>query len=238
MTLENSSKTSQNGENCQLISSDQQNYGSTNRLTTTSSNTSATSSSHFEDPYSDGGSSEEVIATAKLANRKKKRLQKHHRPSRPKLVSKLSHIVRSARPSEDEGDTDDIIQMPTDNLIIPELDPNADEVREYVPATTNKKCRVNLSNIREKYRDTRIRARNGNIPLTPFQQFENMLKYNVYVSEAKRILFANRSIILFVYTDLIVDILLCLAYLVEMKQEADIHATPPWMFKWRSYDLW
>jgi hypothetical protein len=38
--------------------------------------------------------------------------------------------------------------------------------------------------------------------------------------------------------DLIVDILLCLAYLVEMKQEADIHASPPWMFKWRSYDLW
>jgi hypothetical protein len=23
-----------------------------------------------------------------------------------------------------------------------------------------------------------------------------------------------------------------------MKQEADIHAEPPWMFKWRSYDLW
>jgi len=32
--------------------------------------------------------------------------------------------------------------------------------------------------------------------------------------------------------------LLCLAYLVEMKQEADINAHPPWMYKWRSYDLW
>jgi hypothetical protein len=41
-----------------------------------------------------------------------------------------------------------------------------------------------------------------------------------------------------VYTDLLVDLTFCLAYLVEMKQEADIHAEPPWMFKWRSYDLW
>ena len=35
-----------------------------------------------------------------------------------------------------------------------------------------------------------------------------------------------------------VDLLFCLAYLVEMKQEADIHAHPPWMYKWISYDLW
>ncbi|KAI9470853.1 MAG: hypothetical protein EXX96DRAFT_370816 [Benjaminiella poitrasii] len=38
--------------------------------------------------------------------------------------------------------------------------------------------------------------------------------------------------------DLFVDILLCLAYLVEMKQEADIDVHPSWMYKWRSYDLW
>lgn len=38
--------------------------------------------------------------------------------------------------------------------------------------------------------------------------------------------------------DLMVDLLLCLAYLVEMKQEADIDVSPFWLFKWRSYDLW
>ncbi|KAI8981829.1 hypothetical protein BDF20DRAFT_863480 [Mycotypha africana] len=38
--------------------------------------------------------------------------------------------------------------------------------------------------------------------------------------------------------DLIVDMLLCFAYLVEMKQEADIEIKPSWMYKWRAYDLW
>lgn len=66
-------------------------------------------------------SSEEV--TVRIADRKKKRLQKHHQPSRPKLVSTLSHIVRSAKQSEDEDEEDDIIEMPLNDLIIPELDP-------------------------------------------------------------------------------------------------------------------
>lgn len=38
--------------------------------------------------------------------------------------------------------------------------------------------------------------------------------------------------------DLIVDLILCLAYLVEMKQESDVNLNPPWLFKYRSYDLW
>lgn len=35
-----------------------------------------------------------------------------------------------------------------------------------------------------------------------------------------------------------VDLLLCLCYLIEMKQEADIEVSPHWLYKWRSYDLW
>lgn len=38
--------------------------------------------------------------------------------------------------------------------------------------------------------------------------------------------------------DLLVDALLCLAYLVEMKDEFDVHLSPGWLYKWRSYDLW
>lgn len=222
-------------------------YGSTlhSHPVTTQTTNSSTSYAPPEETYSDHGSSDEVPSIS-LQNRKKKRLQKHHRSSRPKLVKTLSHIVRSARQSEDEDDLDDVIEIPSNDLIIPELDPTAEEVREYVPCPktaddNSKKHRtqkVNLSTIREKYRDARIQERNGNIPLKGIERLKNMFKYDAYVSEAKRVLFANQSIILFVYTDLIVDTLLCLAYLVEMKQEADIHADPPWMFKWRSYDLW
>lgn len=101
-------------------------YGSTlnsNPVTAQSTNTSKSSSSvPSEDVYSDHDSSEEIPSVS-LVNRKKKRLQKHHRPSRPKLVKTLSHIVRSARQSEDEDNMDDIIEIPPNDLIIPELDP-------------------------------------------------------------------------------------------------------------------
>ncbi|GAA5796487.1 hypothetical protein HPULCUR_001859 [Helicostylum pulchrum] len=241
-------------ENSRLINTtieqeeEEAHYGSTinDPVTTQSTNTSISSFiSHSEEVYSDHDSSEEARSVS-VAKRKKKRLQKHHRPPRPKLVSTLSHIVRSARQSEDEDDTDDVIEMPVNHLIIPELDPTAEEVREYIPSPRAcvesnwlpRKHKVNLSTIREKYRDSRIHERIGIIPLTRLEKIKNLFKYEAYVSEAKRVLFANQSIILFVYVDLLVDLLLCLAYLVEMKQEADIHATPPWMYKWRSYDLW
>ena len=113
-------------EKYKLVGSEQpaQYYGSTSHIPVSSSNTSSSSLAQpLEDMCSDGESSEEFMSSKKLATRKKKRLQKHHRPARPKLVSKLSHIVRSARQSEDEEDADDVIEMPTENLIIPELDP-------------------------------------------------------------------------------------------------------------------
>jgi hypothetical protein len=37
---------------------------------------------------------------------------------------------------------------------------------------------------------------------------------------------------------MMVDIIFCLMYLVEMKQESDVDLDPPWLYKWRSYDLW
>ncbi|KAG0768811.1 hypothetical protein G6F26_000843 [Rhizopus arrhizus] len=198
-----------------------------------------------EDHYSDHGGSSEEFASIKLARRRKKRLQKHHESNRPKLVSKLSHIVRSATQSEEEDNKDDIIQMPSDDLILPELDQNAAEVREYVSSPmksldsrVTRKHKVNLSTIREKYREARFIERNGNQPFTKGKKLMRTLKYDTRILKTKQILFGNKSIILFVYTDLLVDMILCLSYLIEMKQEAGIVTEPFWLFKWRSRFLW
>ncbi|KAI8981828.1 hypothetical protein BDF20DRAFT_431175 [Mycotypha africana] len=155
----------QNDENLRLINPDstvhqqQQHYGTLPEAAFSSSTSLIYDGSAFS-----GESSEEMISSNKIAKRKKKRLQKHHnKPAKPKLVSKLSYIVGSARQSEDETDQDDdIIDMPPENLIIPELDPNADEVKKYVPATNEawlRNHKVNLSNIRENYHRERLLER-------------------------------------------------------------------------------
>lgn len=41
-------------------------------------------------------------------------------------------------------------------------------------------------------------SRNGNVALSGFAWLKNIFKYDAYISEAKRVLFANQSIILFV----------------------------------------
>jgi hypothetical protein len=62
-------------------------------------------------------SSEEAISL-KVATRKKKRLERHHK-SRPKLKSTLSKIVHSTQVSEEE---DNVIEIPNNNMVISELD--------------------------------------------------------------------------------------------------------------------
>lgn len=64
------------------------------------------------------------------------------------------------------------------------------------------------------------------------------LETNPVVLFIRNLLFAKKTIILFVHLDLLVDLLFCLAYLVEMKQESDVDLDPFWLYKWRSYDLW
>jgi hypothetical protein len=111
-------------ESQKLISDHHSQYGSTTNPTTLhSTDSSLVTVPATKDPYFSEESSEEMISSVNLANRKKKRLQKHHRPHRPNLVSTLSHIVRSARQSEDEDDLNDVIEMPSNDFIIPELDP-------------------------------------------------------------------------------------------------------------------
>ncbi|KAG1439604.1 hypothetical protein G6F56_012241 [Rhizopus delemar] len=109
--------TSENTKENEQFISDTSFYGSTiqRSLPFTNSN---------EENFSDHDWSSEEFCSVKLAKRKKKRLQKHHQTHRPQLVSKLSHIVKSATQSEEEeGNKDDVIQMPPDDLVLPELDP-------------------------------------------------------------------------------------------------------------------
>lgn len=126
-TSRKENEVKKNEESSLLSDNSQPIYGSaqvqrSSRLSTSSLNQPS------EDHYSDHGGSSEEFASIKLARRRKKRLQKHHESNRPKLVSKLSHIVRSATQSEEEDNKDDIIQMPSDDLILPELDQKYDSV--------------------------------------------------------------------------------------------------------------
>ncbi|KAI8981503.1 hypothetical protein BDB01DRAFT_794345 [Pilobolus umbonatus] len=234
-------------ENHFAVDHSSHNYGSIKPAHSTSASIYS-NTPHSDDSSSD--SSEEYVTSVNLVNRKKKRLQKHHKTAKPKLVSKLSNIVGSARQSEEEDNVDNVIEIPQNNLIIPELDPKADELREFVCGGSNSQSKkyssrnVNLSNIRESYRHGRMQQRHefseqaGQCKGKTIADIKNKLKYDAYISEARRILFAKRSIVLFVYNDLLVDLLFCLAYLIEMKQGAPLDATPSWLFKWRSYDLW
>ncbi|CAO3700020.1 unnamed protein product [Rhizopus stolonifer] len=227
--------TSENIKENKHFISDTSFYGSTiqQSLPFTNSN---------EETFSDHDWSSEEFCSVKLAKRKKKRLQKHHQTQSPQLVSKLSHIVKSATQSEEEEENkDDVIQIPPDDLVLPELDPNAAEVSEYVPLIKpldhRLRKQINLSTIRERYRETRLK-RNSDQPLTKSEKIKKKWKYYTNMSKAKQFLFGNTSILLFVYTDLMVDLILCISYLVEMKQEENIVSEPFWLYKWRSYELW
>ncbi|KAJ2960839.1 hypothetical protein NQZ79_g3832 [Umbelopsis isabellina] len=108
----------------------------------------------------------------------------------------------------------------TPNLVLPALDPSAEEVRESMNIKRSleqmlfgKSHQVNLSTVRTKYRLSRKKASAVYTNTNPCFSFK-------------------------VYLDLLVDILFCLAYLVELKQEKDVGLNPPWLYKYRAKDLW
>ncbi|KAI8884052.1 voltage-gated potassium channel [Backusella circina FSU 941] len=99
-----------------------------------------------------------------------------------------------------------------------------------------RKPHVNLSTVRAKYKADRRKTREIKAK-SLYDQTKYYLNNSPYFSIIKSILFAKRTIILFVNLDLLADLVFCLTYLVEMKQDATIHF-PGWMFKWRSHNLW
>ncbi|KAI7868459.1 hypothetical protein BDF14DRAFT_1793440 [Spinellus fusiger] len=191
-------------------------------------------SSIKEDNCSSRGNSDVDDATD-IAKRRKRRLQKRHH-SRPRLVTQFSNIVLGSHKSDETNDVPD--------LVLPLLDPKAPEVIESVPAQLTlepwftRRSKVHLSTVRSNYKSSRKHTREEDKIFSVKSALAFFFTNNPYILGAKKILFGNKSIVLFVNLDLLVDLLFCLAYLVEMKQEADVDLYPPWLYKWRSYDLW
>ncbi|KAG0194933.1 potassium channel, sub T, member 2 [Apophysomyces sp. BC1034] len=158
--------------------------------------------------------------------------RKHHlqkKQSRPKLANLLSSRSGSYQ-EENESD-----------FVLPALDPQAQEVIASMPSQGSfdhflaRRAHVNLSTVRTKYRMARKHARDEQAEV--YSNIKHYFNYDGYMSWIKKAAFVNQIIVLFVRLDLLVDLFFCLAYLVEMKQESDVNLDPPWLYKWRSYDL-
>ncbi|CAM0140386.1 unnamed protein product [Umbelopsis sp. WA50703] len=131
----------------------------------------------------------------------------------------------------------------TPNLVLPALDPSAEEVRESMNIKRSLeqmlfgKAQVNLSTVRTKYRLSRKKARYYEMSIISVNS-DIVLYCGDYLKGLARLTHNNNTIVLFVYLDLLVDILFCLAYLMELKQEKDVGLHPPWLYKYRARDLW
>ncbi|KAI7853624.1 hypothetical protein BDC45DRAFT_510713 [Circinella umbellata] len=157
------------------------------------------------------------------------------------------------------------------DFVLPALDPKAQEVTAAttsIPSFSSsfsllntkennnnptwfirrKPVQVNLSTIRSNYKISRKRARDDDPKVYGFiDDIKQYFQYDAYASMIKSILWANQTIVLFVNLDLIVDLLLCCAYVREIIQGYDISLSPYWLFKNRSiytfqekqqYGLW
>ncbi|KAI8886666.1 hypothetical protein K501DRAFT_213533, partial [Backusella circina FSU 941] len=124
------------------------------------------------------------------------------------------------------------------DLVLPALDKNAPEVVASMPSHTafdqlwTRESHINLSTVRAKYRSERKKIRSKIQEKNFYGYLDHYFSYTSYFSRLKSILMAKMTIILFVYSDFLVDLLFCLAYLVEMKQESDVNLEPPWLYKW------
>ncbi|ORZ13209.1 hypothetical protein BCR42DRAFT_72769 [Absidia repens] len=216
------------------------NYGCITSSPLSYSQRKATNGSRSQEECSSRGSSDVdesySNSSSRLAKRKQRRLQQHHRP---KLASRLSNVLRVSTTDSITNDLEENME-----LVLPALDPKAQEVidstshRSSIDQWFTKKNTVNLSTVRSKYRTGRKVARDENTEVSPFNQIISSFKHDERLSAIRQSMLCNRNIILFVNFDMMVDFIFCLMYLVEMKQESDVDLDPPWLYKWRSYDLW
>ncbi|CAO3626501.1 unnamed protein product [Cunninghamella blakesleeana] len=138
------------------------------------------------------------------------------------------------------------IEERNSELVLPSLDPKAEEVvisshKNTIDRFLFKKQMVNLSTVRSSYREVRKYARDEETALNSknvLERLKHNLKLDEKISSLRLSLLSNRNIVLFVNFDMMIDLIFCLMYLVEMKQESDVHLDPGWLYKWRSYDLW
>ncbi|KAI8637256.1 hypothetical protein BD408DRAFT_424858 [Parasitella parasitica] len=233
-------KTTVDEENSLCIEGSNSRYGTIKATTTHSSDESSPSDPEEEE----GGSS----SHSSIKKRKKRRMEQRHfcRKSRPKITSRLSSMLHhgsSGSSKKRHSDSDDDLRA-TD-LVLPALDPNATEVKKSLQNNSSleqlfmrQQPQINLSTVRANYRVEKRKARHHVHKKSFLGHVKAFLENNVLAVFIRDLLFAKKTIILFVHLDLLVDLLFCLAYLVEMKQEADVDLDPFWLFKWRSYDLW
>ncbi|KAI8394174.1 uncharacterized protein BYT42DRAFT_542319 [Radiomyces spectabilis] len=172
-----------------------------------------------------------------LAQRKRERLQRRH-TSRRKLANRLSSLVLGSG-------LDRLASQDNPDLVLPALDPSAQEVMASAPSQAsldqwfNTRSNINFSTIRQNYRATHTQLHMGK-PESPgfFRRIKQYIYYDTCMATIKKTMYANSTIILFVKADVMVDLLLCFLYLIDMKQEVSVNLDPPWLYKWRSYDLW
>ncbi|KAI7887810.1 uncharacterized protein EV154DRAFT_329253 [Mucor mucedo] len=175
--------------------------------------------------------------SSSIVKRKKRRMEQRQ-CCKPKLSARLSILPKRNGSSSCDED-----ERPTD-LVLPALDPKAKEVIESIPTNRSldglfmRQSHVNLSTVRANYRYERRKARHDTQKRSFTERMQHFFMYNPHIAFMKSLLFAKKTIILFVNLDLLVDLIFCIAYLVEMKEEADVNLYPPWLYKYRSYDLW
>ncbi|KAI9247966.1 hypothetical protein BDA99DRAFT_564939 [Phascolomyces articulosus] len=233
---------------------------------------SSRASSEAEEPEKCGGESSCRDPRGTIAERKRRRMHRHHhagssgklllpRIMRRKGSNKKStpsssnssctgsdheHHSSSSDSDTDDADDDDVLsRIATADLVLPALDPKADEVIASAASQKSldqwfaRRSHVNFSTVRAKYRSSRKSARDEKTEVySMINQVRSYFHWHPYIAKIRDALFANQTIVAFVNIDLMVDLLFCLAYLFEMKQEFDVHLSPPWLYKWRSYDLW
>ncbi|KAI8339452.1 hypothetical protein BC941DRAFT_252376 [Chlamydoabsidia padenii] len=162
------------------------------RAARSTEDSSSRGSSDVDDTYSNKSS--------RIAKRKQKRLEQRHRP---KLSSRLSTVLRATSSDSVTGHT----LEDTPELVLPALDPKAQEViestshRHSLDQWFSKKNDVNLSTIRSKYRNCRKHARDENIDVPFIQRAKCYLKYDERISALRQFLLSNRNIIIFVSSD-------------------------------------
>ncbi|KAI9470065.1 MAG: hypothetical protein EXX96DRAFT_588656 [Benjaminiella poitrasii] len=180
-----------------------------------------------------------------VKKRKKRRMEQRQCCDNKSAIAGFSTLLRTGSDNDEVSDTRQIA-----DLVLPALDPNAKEVIDSIVSCNNhafmnlRQQQINFSTIRAKYRNEKKKSRRTIFKRKSFKEYIiDFYAYNSKVRFIKNLLFANKTIIMFVNLDLWVDFFFCLAYLIEMKQESSpgingLIEPTSWLYTWRSFNLW
>ncbi|OAD70615.1 hypothetical protein PHYBLDRAFT_69549 [Phycomyces blakesleeanus NRRL 1555(-)] len=186
------SKSNKQSDEESSLGIDHPNYGSVQRPASHLSSSSTASSDESGSLKANSDADEPSRAT----RRKKFRIQQRHSPHQ---ISRLSSVIPGSNSNE----------ASTSDLVLPALDPKAQEVIEAVTLSGPleqlfmRRSNINLSTVRQKYRKSRKLVRDEKTEvLSIIQNIQLCIKqcfnYNTYISAIKDFLLANQTIVLFV----------------------------------------